>query len=203
MAGEIYIVATPIGNLADISARALEVLRRVDVILCEDTRVTKKLLSRYEISTPTRSFHAHSSPRVMREILSLIENGQNVALVTDAGTPCISDPGGKLVEAVYETIPDADIIPIPGASAVIADLSVCVYLSNNFTFVRFKHKKKERNKYFEQVAASPVTVAFYESNHRIKKTLGQLAEVLEPHRGVCIMRELTKKFEEVVRVEAR
>jgi 16S rRNA (cytidine1402-2'-O)-methyltransferase len=196
---KIYIVATPIGNLGDITHRAVEVLKSVDVILCEDTRVTKKLLSYLEISTPTRSYHQHSSDEDVKQILSLLVDGKNIALVTDAGTPGISDPGNMLLQDVYNSDADIEVIAVPGASAVVAALSISGFPTDKFLFQGFPPHKNKRKKYFEEVASSKYTVAFYESNHRIKKALRDLVEVLDGDREVCICRELTKKFESVYR----
>ncbi len=222
--GILYIVATPIGNLGDITMRALEILKSVDIILCEDTRVTKKLLSHFEISTPTMSYHQHSDEGKVDKIEELLLDGKNLALVTDAGTPGISDPGNRLVQHVISTDPgsqsgewrdldksrdsstslrsarnDVKIIPIPGPSAVVAALSVSGFPTDKFVFMGFPPHKKGREKFFQEMAGVKYTVAFYESCHRIKKCLRQLAEVLGEDRQVCICRELTKKFETIYR----
>ncbi|PIR76734.1 MAG: 16S rRNA (cytidine(1402)-2'-O)-methyltransferase [Candidatus Magasanikbacteria bacterium CG10_big_fil_rev_8_21_14_0_10_42_10] len=221
------IIATPIGNLGDITLRALEVLKTADIILCEDTRVTKKLLSHYEINTPTMSYHQHSDEKKIREILSLLDDGKHLALVTDAGTPGISDPGNRLIHDVISSDPerlkgaegesrdldaetrflpdsigtrnDVVVQPIPGPSAVIAALSISGLPTDKFIFMGFPPHKKGRETFFREVADAKYTVAFYESNHRIKKAIGQLGNVLEGDREVVICRELTKKFETVYR----
>lgn len=193
--GKLYIVATPIGNLGDFTFRALETLKEVDYILCEDTRVTKKLLNRYEIDTKTISYHQHSTDKKVNEIKKLLAEGNNLALVTDAGTPGISDPGNMLIASLT----DVEIIPIPGASAVITALSISGFPTDKFIFLGFPPHKKGRNKYFKELAEFKFTVAFYESNHRIKKCLGELAEVLDEKKQICICRELTKKFETIYR----
>ena len=195
----LYIVATPIGNLSDITLRALEVLKKVDAVLCEDTRVTKNLLNHFEISTPTKSYHQYSSDKDVQSIIGLLEEGKSLALVTDAGTPGISDPGNRLISQASKLDTPVSIFPIPGASAVVAALSVSGFPTDKFFFMGFPPHKNKRKKYFEEVASSKYTVAFYESCHRIKKALQALTEVLESDREVCVCRELTKKFETVYR----
>ncbi|PIY92668.1 MAG: 16S rRNA (cytidine(1402)-2'-O)-methyltransferase, partial [Candidatus Magasanikbacteria bacterium CG_4_10_14_0_8_um_filter_42_12] len=146
------IVATPIGNLGDITLRALEVLKIADIILCEDTRVTKKLLSHYEIDTPTMSYHQHSDEKKISEILSLLADGKHLALVTDAGTPGISDPGNKLIAECRMQNAELEIIPIPGPSAVIAALSISGLPTDKFIFMGFPPHKKGRETFFREVA---------------------------------------------------
>lgn len=196
--GKLYIVATPIGNLEDISARAIRILGEVDIVLCEDTRVTKKLLDRYGITTKTISYHAHSDDGKEKEIVDMLADGKNLALVSDAGTPTISDPGVKLVESVRKALPSAFISPIPGPSALMSALSVSGISSAQFTFLGFLPHKKGRETLFKEIGESERTMVFYESPHRIEKTLERLAEVLEPRRQVVVARELTKIFEQVV-----
>lgn len=194
--GILYIVATPIGNLADLSFRAIEVLKSVEVIACEDTRQTMKLLDRYKIKKPLISYFQHSRFSQIERILKMLNDGQNVAMVSDAGTPGISDPGNKLVnEAVNNKI---QVSPIPGACAVISALSVSGFPTDKFLFLGFMpHKGKM--KIFEQIKNSEITVCFYESVHRIEKTLEQLTEILTEDRQVVVCRELTKKFESIYR----
>lgn len=199
MNGTLYVVATPIGNLSDISFRAIEVLREVDIVLCEDTRITRRLLDRYTIDVKTMSYHQHSSDTTVKHILSLLADGLKLALVTDAGTPGISDPGNKLIQEVVESGEYVEIIPIPGASACITALSISGFPTDKFVFMGFPPHKKGRKKYFTELAESKHTVAFYESNHRIKKTLGELHEVLSESVKICVCRELTKKFESIYR----
>lgn len=193
--GILYIVATPIGNLSDLSARALEVLAAVDVVLCEDTRVTANLLTRYNLKKETKSYHHHSTEVVVSDIIELLRSGKTLACVSDAGTPGISDPGNMLVRKVRDEFPECQIIPVPGASAVISALSISGFPTDKFLFLGFPPHKKGRKSFFEEVAQSEYTVAFYESNHRIMKTIDELAGVLENTRQVVICRELTKKFE--------
>lgn len=199
MNGTLYIVATPIGNLGDVTYRAIETLRSVDLVLCEDTRVSSVLLKKYEIDTPMQSYHQHSSDSVVNEILSIIEDGTQVALVTDAGTPGISDPGNKLVADLLKSVDDVQIIPIPGPSAVVTALSVSGFPTDKFIFMGFPPHKKGRKTYFKKLSEQEYTVAIYESTHRIKKTLNELSEVLDPETKICVCRELTKKFETVYR----
>lgn len=197
---KIYIIATPIGNLEDVTFRAVRVLKEVDVILCEDTRVTKRLLKKYDINTPTLSYHVRSGIAKVEKILKLLENGRNIALVSDAGTPTISDPGVLLLQQIREKFGDkVDIIPIPGASALTTALSASGISSAQFTFLGFLPHKKGRETLFREIGDSKRTVVFYESPHRIEKTLNALSKVLPSGRQVVIARELTKIHEEFVR----
>ena len=179
--------------------RAVEVLRNADVILCEDTRVTKKLQQHFDIQTPTRSFHQHSGEKEMYDIAEELKAGKRMALVTDAGTPNISDPGGQLVAFVCRHAPEAIITPIPGPSAVIAALSVSGFPADRFLFLGFPPQKKGRSAFFQKIAHTEETVVFYESSHRIIKTLTALEEAAGPDRMACVCRELTKAFESVYR----
>jgi len=142
--GKLYIVATPIGNLGDITLRALETLKSVDFVLCEDTRVTSRLLSHYEIKTPTISYHQHSEDKKVREIIDLLNKGKNLALVTDAGTPGISDPGNRLIESVINNSKSIEVIPIPGPSAVVTALSISGFSTDKFVFMGFPPHKNKR-----------------------------------------------------------
>lgn len=194
----LYIVATPIGNLEDITLRAIRILKEVDIILCEDTRVTKKLLNHYNITTTTISYHQHSSEKKVDQITSLIQEGKTIALVTDAGTPGLSDPGGVLVHELRGTFGKSlDIIPIPGVSALTALISVAGIPMDLFVFLGFFPHKKGRQTLYKEIADSKRTVIFYESPHRIIKTLEALAEYITEERTLVIGRELTKKFETV------
>lgn len=206
--GTLYIIATPIGNLGDITFRALEVFKSVDFILCEDTRVTQKLLNYYDIKKPLLRYneHADSAPsRRRREgaevsyILNLLEQDKNLALVSDAGTPGISDPGGKLIEYVGDRIPHIKIVPIPGPSALACAVSIAGFAMNKFLFLGFPPVKKKRKKFFEEFGNSKYPIILYESSHRILKTLGELAEFTGAERKIVLCRELTKKFETIHR----
>jgi 16S rRNA (cytidine1402-2'-O)-methyltransferase len=195
----LYIVATPIGNLKDISLRALEVLKEVDLILCEDTRTTKKLLDRYQIKTLILSYHQHSKIQKIEYILQLLKEGKNLALVSDAGTPGISDPGNKLVQEVIKSLSDqVEIVPIPGPSAVAAAASISGFPMDRFLFLGFPPTKKKRKKFFEEIENSEHPVIFYESTYRIIKTLKELSFFVR-NREIVICRELTKKFETIYR----
>ena len=194
----LYIIATPIGNLEDITLRALRVIKEVDLILCEDTRHTKRLLDKYEINTPTMSYHQHSKLNKINKIVDLLEYGKNLALVSDAGTPGISDPGNKLIEYLVENNIDVKVIPIPGPSAVISALSISGFPTDNFIFLGFVPHKKGRQTFFENLAKEKRTAAFYESPHRIIKTLESLKEYI-PEKEVVVCRELTKIYETIYR----
>lgn len=198
MPGTLYITATPIGNLGDITLRALEVLKSADFVLCEDTRVTRKLLDHYKITTPTMSYHEHSKLEKTEQILGLLKEGKNLALVSDAGTPGISDPGGKLIEYVQGFTPRIQVVPIPGASAVTAAASIAGFSMDKFVFMGFPPVKKKRKKFFEELTNSKYPVIFYESTHRIIKSLADLEE-FAPGVQVVVCRELTKKFETIYR----
>lgn len=198
----LYIVGTPIGNLEDITLRALRVLREVDVILCEDTRVTKRLLSNYNILTPTLSYHAQSKLSKTEKIFALLEEGKNLALVSDAGTPCISDPGSLLIAQILERFGDAiSIVPIPGPSALVTALSAAGISVAEFTFLGFLPHKKGRETRFKEIAESKRVVVFYESTHRIKKALESLEKFCGSTRHIIVARELTKVYEEFARGE--
>ena len=192
----LYIIATPIGNLEDLSFRALRILKEVDLILCEDTRVTKKLLSRYEIFKPTISYHQHSNLTKNKYILEQLKQEKEIALVSDAGTPTISDPGAKLIEYLIKELPDLKIIPIPGPSALITALSISGFSADKFIFLGFPPIKKKRNKFFKELKDLKQVSVFYESPHRILKTLNELIDL---DRQIVVCRELTKKFETVYR----
>lgn len=193
--GKLYIIATPIGNLGDITLRALEILKSVDFILCEDTRITKNLLDRYEIKRPTISYHQHSDQRKVKEILELLLSGKNLALVTDAGTPGISDPGNLLIRDLRIGDEKIKIIPIPGPSAIISALSVSGFPTDKFLFLGFPPHKNKRQKFFQEAAIFPYTICFFESNHRIEKCLKEIQENFSANRKILIGRELTKQFE--------
>lgn len=196
--GVLYVVATPIGNLGDMTFRAVETLKSVDLVLCEDTRVTRNLLNYYLVGTDTMSYHAQSKLSKHEKIIDMLREGKSLALVSDAGTPTISDPGVMLIEMVKRELPDVNIITIPGASALTAALSISGIPSPQFTYYGFLPHKKGRETIFKEIAASERTSVFYESPHRIEKTLESLAKILPTNKKVVIARELTKVFEEVV-----
>lgn len=197
MSGTLYIVATPIGNLKDITIRALSILKSVDFIIAEDTRVTKKLCVAYEIATPVVSVHEHTEPRRMREIVDRIMNGESAALVTDAGTPAIADPGVAFIVALRLRVPHAKIVPIPGATSVAVALSVSGLWSNQFTFLGFPPHQKKRDAFFREVDESDKTVVFFEATSRIAKTIEALSKMEPATREIVIGRELTKQFEHI------
>lgn len=194
--GTLYIVATPIGNLGDITLRALETLKAVDAVLSEDTRVTGKLLMHYEIKKSLISCHEHTDDTKLGQIVARLTRGESLAFVSDAGTPGLSDPGNKLVSlALAAGIP---VVPIPGVSALAAMVSVAGVDMREFMFLGFPPHKKGRETFFKKVAATEIPVVYYESVHRVVKNL-ELLETLAPESRVIIGRELTKMFEEVRR----
>jgi len=188
--GSLYLVATPIGNLDDITLRALRILREeVSLIACEDTRQTQKLLQHFQIRQPLVSYHEHNEARRSAEILAILERGESVALVSDAGTPLVSDPGYRVVtEAIQHGIP---VVPIPGASAVLAALAASGLPVHEFRFAGFLPPKAlARRKMLEGLADETMTVVVYESPHRILETLADMQEVL-PNASVVVAREVT------------
>lgn len=195
--GTLSLVATPIGNLSDITARAVQVLRTAELIAAEDTRVTRKLLSALDIHTPIISYHEHSTQKVLQQLIERLRAGAHVAYVSDAGTPGISDPGAYLVTQVRELAPETVIVPVAGVSALTAALSVCGFRAEPFTFFGFPPHKKGRKSFFEQVAATEHVVVLFESVHRITKTLHELLAVVSPDRPACLCREITKLHETI------
>jgi 16S rRNA (cytidine1402-2'-O)-methyltransferase len=203
---KLYIVATPIGNLKDITLRALEVLKNVDLILCEDTRKTKILLNHFQINVPTESYHQHSNLKKIDYIASLLRQGKNLALVSDSGTPGISDPGNKLIELLntkYQ-IPDTNIVPVPGPSTITTIASIAGFPMDRFVFLGFPPHKKGRQKFFKEVAEYKYPVIIYESPYRIIKTLKEINNILNTNykiqtTEIVVGRELTKKFETIYR----
>lgn len=194
----LYPVATPIGNLSDISLRALDVLAGADLIVCEDSRVTAVLLDRYGIRKPLAIYHEHNAARERPRLLAMLRGGMRLALVSDAGTPLISDPGYKLVEeALAEGI---RVIPIPGASAILSALVAAGLPTDTFLFLGFlPHKAGTRRNRLADFRTVPATLVIYESPHRAAETLADMAEVLGGGRPAALCRELTKRFEEVRR----
>lgn len=192
----LYIVATPIGNLEDITLRAIRIMKDADFVACEDTRTTRKLTAHYEISTPLISYHQHSKLQKIDFIVAKLKEGKNIALVTDAGTPGISDPGNILVAEALKN--DVEVVPIPGASALAALSSVAGIDMQKFVFLGFPPHKKGRETFFKEAIAQKYPVVYYDSVHRALKNLGLLKE-LGCEKKVILGRELTKMFEEVVR----
>ena len=192
----LYVVATPLGNLDDITLRALEVLRGADLIACEDTRHTRLLLDRHGIRAPLLALHEHNENQAAAKLIELIGAGQQVALVSDAGTPGISDPGARAVAAVRSA--GHRVIPLPGPSAMIAALSAAGLPDARFLFAGFlPTKSAARRSEIERLAAVPAALVFYEAPHRIAETIADLAAVLEPERTLVVARELTKLFEQI------
>lgn len=195
--GTFYVVATPIGNMKDITLRAIETLKNVDVVLAEDTRVAKKLLAHYEIQKTVWRSDARVERTIGEKVVATLESGKNIALISDAGTPNISDPGASIISYIREHIPEAIIVPIPGASAVTALISVSGIQGDSFMFLGYPPHKKGRNTFFKKVAESDIPVIFYESPHRIDKTIDAIGEYVGKDRRFCVGRELTKIYEEV------
>lgn len=197
MAGTLYIVPTPIGNLEDMTFRAIACLKDVDLILAEDTRTSGKLLKHFEINTPMRANHMHNEHRQSAQYVNLLQSGQNIALISDAGTPAISDPGYLMVrEAIKEGIP---VICLPGATALIPALVVSGLPAHNFSFEGFLPPKKGRQTRLQKLAEENRTIILYESPHRIIRTLQDLANHFGEDRPATLSREISKKFEETRR----
>ncbi|GGE84517.1 16S rRNA (cytidine(1402)-2'-O)-methyltransferase [Priestia taiwanensis] len=195
--GILYLVPTPIGNLEDITFRALTILKEADLIAAEDTRQTKKLCNHFEISTPVTSYHEHNKEASGRKIMQALGEGKVVALVSDAGTPCISDPGYELVcEATAQRY---TVVPLPGANAALCSLIASGLPTEHFYFYGFlQRQKKEKKNELERLKKFPHTIIFYESPHRLKETLQCMYDILG-NRRISVSRELTKKFEEFIR----
>lgn len=194
--GTLYIVATPIGNLEDITLRAIRILKEADVIYAEDTRVTKRLLDKYDIQTPVQRLDAHLEKEKSSEVVDRLLAGEHVAYVSDAGTPTISDPGFRLVHEVRTE--EIRVETIPGPSAITAALSIAGIPADEFTFLGFLPHKKGRQTLVKEIAESKRVIVLYESTHRILKLLGELHEHCADTKRVCIARELTKMHEEVL-----
>jgi len=193
----LYIVAGPIGNLEDFTFRAKRILGEVDFILAEHPRHLQRLLSFYQIRVPLLSYHQHSSSSQREKIADLLKAGKKLALMTDAGTPGLADPGNELIDELWRKVEDLKIIPLPGASALTTAASVCGFRMNKFLFLGFLPKKKKQF-WLERLVSSPFPVIFYESPYRLSKTLDQLM-ALQPDLEIFIGRELTKKFETLYR----
>lgn len=194
----LFVIATPIGNLEDITLRALRVLKEVGFVLAEDTRVTQKLLRHYEIKKPILRYDEHTAERMHARIAGELEQGKSIAMVTDAGTPSISDPGARLVAYVREHAPEVSIVPVPGPSALTTALSVAGVSANSFTFLGYPPHKKGRKTFFKgmrDIIVRPVVL--YESPHRLRRTLEGIAEVLGNDTSLVIAKELTKIYEEL------
>lgn len=201
MMGILYLCATPIGNMEDITLRCLKVLREVDIIAAEDTRRTSKLLNHYEIKNSLISYYEHNKKTKGEKIINILLEGKNVALVTDAGMPCISDPGEDLVKLSLEN--NIEVVAIPGASASLTALSVSGLATNRFVFEGFLAVKgKNRIKRLEEIAQEKRTIILYEAPHRLLLTLKDLLKYLG-NRNISISRELTKKFEETIRTDIK
>jgi len=194
--GKLYVVATPIGNLGDITFRAVETLKSINFIICEDTRVTKILLDHYQINKLLLVVNAHNESKSIEKILAKLFLGESCALVSDAGTPCISDPGVRLINKVISE--NIEVVGIPGASAAILALSISGLPTDSFVFEGFLPQKKGRQKKLKQLAEEERTIVLYESTYRIKKLLEELNTNM-PDRTIVVARELTKKFEETWR----
>nr|MDD3720362.1 16S rRNA (cytidine(1402)-2'-O)-methyltransferase [Candidatus Gracilibacteria bacterium] len=197
----LYIVSTPIGNLEDITLRALKTLKEVDYIACEDTRTTATLLNHYDIKKSLLSYHSYSGVAKLDKIIGLLNEGKNIALVSDAGTPGISDPGYPLIQEALKN--NIHIVPIPGVSAFLTALQASGLPINHFLYLGFLPVKKGRQTLFKKLQGVEETVVFYESVHRIERTLNDLKEYLGEDRKIVIARELTKKFEEFNRVNIK
>lgn len=195
MEGKLSIVATPIGNLEDITMRALKTLKECDVVLCEDTRVTGKLLSHYEIKKTLRRYDAHTSDSSHEQIIEELKEGKHIALVSDAGTPGISDPGVQLVRLAREA--GIKIEALPGPSAITTAVSLAGISGNQFIFLGFVPQKKGRETFFKSLPTFQLPVVFFESTHRIMKTLVSFSEII-PEAKIYLGRELTKLFEEML-----
>ena len=192
----LYIVATPIGNLEDITLRAIRVLKEVDYIFAEDTRVTKKLLNHLEITNTLYRYDEHTKQHQVENIVNLLKEGKNIALVTDAGTPCISDPGYEVVDEALKN--DIKVVPIPGVSAMTAAASVAGVSMRRFLFEGFLPKKKGRQTLLKSLAEEKRTIMFFESPHRVVKTLKDIEEFIGV-KEIVLIREITKIYEEIIR----
>lgn len=196
--GTLYVVATPIGNLEDLSPRAIRVMKEASLVLAEDTRVTRKLMTHFGIATPVTSVHEYTGAGKMKALVAEIADGKTMALVTDAGTPAVSDPGAAFVTELVRAVGEmAKVVAVPGPSAVTALLSISGLHADRFSFFGFPPHKKGRQKFWKEVAASGMTAVFFESPHRVEKAMVELAALCAPERRVVIGRELTKVFESV------
>ena len=197
MKGKLYVVPTPIGNLEDITWRAIRILSEVDLILAEDTRVSRKLLSHYKIDTALESHHQNNEHATVSKQIEKMKQGLSLALISDAGTPAISDPGFLLVRETVKAGIEVDCLP--GPTALIVALVNSGIPTERFVFEGFLPPKKGRQKKLQQISDEERTIVFYESPHKLNKTLAQLAELIEEDRTIAVCREMTKKFEETIR----
>ena len=200
MSGILYVVPTPVGNLDDMTFRAINVLREADLILAEDTRTTGKLSAHFDIASPKQAFHMHNEHKMVERYIKRLQQGQNIALVSDAGTPGISDPGFLLIRASVQG--GVEVITLPGATAFVPAIVNSGLPCDSFYFEGFLPQKKGRQTKLETIAASAKTVVLYESPHKIEKTLAQIVEFCGAERPVTISREISKKFEETLRGSA-
>jgi len=197
---KIYLISTPIGNLEDITLRALKVLKEVDFVICEDTRQTLKLLNHFNLKKKLISYHQHSGRQRVRSIINKLEEGQSAALVSDAGTPGVADPGGRLLDEIYQRLgKKVRVFSVPGPSALTAAAAVSGLPCDQFYFLGFLPHKKGRQSLFKKISESKETVIFFESPFRLLKSLKSLSEVLAEKRKVVVCRELTKIHEEIIR----
>lgn len=197
---KIYVIGTPIGNLKDITLRAIEILKSVDIILAETPRVTLKLLNHLEIKKPVFNFFQNPTEKQIKDVLEWLKNGKEIAIVSEAGTPGVSDPGNKLINDLLLIDKEIQIIPIPGVSAVTAAISVAGVNTQKFAFFGFVPKTK-RNKFWQEISDFEGTTIFFESPFRIKKTLIEIKEKVLNKKRILIFRELTKTFEEIIRTD--
>ena len=196
MSGVLFVVATPIGNLEDVSRRALAVLAAADIIACEDTRHSRRLLDAYDIDRPLLPLHQHNERGAAQALLQRLQEGANVALVSDAGTPLVSDPGALLTRLAHEA--GILVCPVPGASSVMAALSASGLPADRFQFAGFiPAKAGERQRFFAEFAAAAQTTIFFETPHRIAESLAAMAEIFDGARRLVVARELTKQFEQI------
>ncbi|MEP7275297.1 MAG: 16S rRNA (cytidine(1402)-2'-O)-methyltransferase [Betaproteobacteria bacterium] len=199
MPGSLYVVATPLGNARDLTLRALDILRTADIVAAEDTRVTGSLLARLGIAPRFLSLHAHNEAQRSEAVIAALAGGKSVALVSDAGTPAISDPGARLVGAVRDA--GHAVVPVPGPSALAAAVSAAGLAAERFVFLGFLPRQtKARRTLLESVAPLPPALVVYEAPHRVRATVGDLAEALPAERALIVARELTKMFETIARV---
>lgn len=198
MDAALYIVATPIGNLGDISARAVEIMKEVNLIAVEDTRHSKTLLERFGIKAKVCAYHEHNEEKMTQQLIEQMLNGESIALISDAGTPLINDPGYRLVVTAHDN--NIQVVPIPGPSAIITALSASGLPTNKFTFEGYLPAKSEaRKKCLQELMAESRTLVFYEAPHRIIESIKTMQDIFGAERRITIARELTKQFEQIVR----